>query len=144
MSFFFYLEDAQRALELLQQYRAKLQHRHQNQNGVREGLGEEDHQLNQSLDRVIDVFQSQLFSALLGEASRSPLPTHSDRPRHTSTLRWLQSVVSRLLVSFAALPAVTCCCWEGKSPCHMSATLRGDKLVPWARCLCATPTPSAL
>uniref|UniRef100_A0A674NTT5 Disks large homolog 1 n=1 Tax=Takifugu rubripes TaxID=31033 RepID=A0A674NTT5_TAKRU len=48
-------KDAQRALELLQQYRAKLRHRHQNQ----------DHQLNQSLDRVINVFQSQLFSALL-------------------------------------------------------------------------------
>uniref|UniRef100_A0A672J3T0 Discs large homolog 1-like protein n=1 Tax=Salarias fasciatus TaxID=181472 RepID=A0A672J3T0_SALFA len=40
--------DAQRALELLQQYR-------------------EDRQLQQSLDRVISVFQSQLFTALLGE-----------------------------------------------------------------------------
>lgn len=59
--------DAQRALELLQQYRAKLRHRHQNQGDVGEGLVEEDHQLNQSLDRVINVFQSQLFSALLGE-----------------------------------------------------------------------------
>uniref|UniRef100_A0A672J6V9 Disks large homolog 1 n=1 Tax=Salarias fasciatus TaxID=181472 RepID=A0A672J6V9_SALFA len=38
--------DAQRALELLQQYR-------------------EDRQLQQSLDRVISVFQSQLFTALL-------------------------------------------------------------------------------
>uniref|UniRef100_A0A674MIT0 Uncharacterized protein n=1 Tax=Takifugu rubripes TaxID=31033 RepID=A0A674MIT0_TAKRU len=60
-------KDAQRALELLQQYRAKLRHRHQNQGDVEEGLVEEDHQLNQSLDRVINVFQSQLFSALLGE-----------------------------------------------------------------------------
>eukprot|EP00066_Takifugu_rubripes_P024117 XP_011613383.1 PREDICTED: disks large homolog 1 isoform X1 [Takifugu rubripes] len=58
-------KDAQRALELLQQYRAKLRHRHQNQGDVEEGLVEEDHQLNQSLDRVINVFQSQLFSALL-------------------------------------------------------------------------------
>uniref|UniRef100_A0A673CHR5 Discs large homolog 1-like protein n=1 Tax=Sphaeramia orbicularis TaxID=375764 RepID=A0A673CHR5_9TELE len=39
---------AQRALELLQQYR-------------------EDRQLQQSLDRVISVFQSQLFNALLGK-----------------------------------------------------------------------------
>lgn len=30
-----------------------------------------------------------------------------------------------------------------RTHCHMSATLRGNKLVPWARCLCATPTPSA-
>lgn len=55
--------DAQRALELLQQYRAKLDQRQQ----VKQGLVEEDHQLNQSLDRVINVFQSQLFSALLGK-----------------------------------------------------------------------------
>uniref|UniRef100_A0A8C5HTY9 Discs large homolog 1-like protein n=1 Tax=Gouania willdenowi TaxID=441366 RepID=A0A8C5HTY9_GOUWI len=48
--------DAQRALQLLQQYRAKLEQRQQN----------EDHQLKQSLDRVINVFQSQLFTALLG------------------------------------------------------------------------------
>uniref|UniRef100_A0A8C2XNK6 Disks large homolog 1 n=1 Tax=Cyclopterus lumpus TaxID=8103 RepID=A0A8C2XNK6_CYCLU len=40
------IRNAQRALELLQQYR-------------------EDSQLQQSLDRVINVFQSQLFSALL-------------------------------------------------------------------------------
>uniref|UniRef100_A0A671YRM3 Disks large homolog 1 n=1 Tax=Sparus aurata TaxID=8175 RepID=A0A671YRM3_SPAAU len=44
--------DAQRALELLQQYRTKLDQRQQNQG-------------RQSLDRVINVFQSQLFSALL-------------------------------------------------------------------------------
>uniref|UniRef100_A0A8C5HVF1 Disks large homolog 1 n=1 Tax=Gouania willdenowi TaxID=441366 RepID=A0A8C5HVF1_GOUWI len=40
-----------RALQLLQQYRAKLEQRQQN--------------LKQSLDRVINVFQSQLFTALL-------------------------------------------------------------------------------
>uniref|UniRef100_A0A8C2XMV6 Uncharacterized protein n=1 Tax=Cyclopterus lumpus TaxID=8103 RepID=A0A8C2XMV6_CYCLU len=51
--------DAQRALELLQQYRAKLDQRQQNPNS----------QLQQSLDRVINVFQSQLFSALLGKES---------------------------------------------------------------------------
>uniref|UniRef100_A0A665WGR1 Disks large homolog 1 n=1 Tax=Echeneis naucrates TaxID=173247 RepID=A0A665WGR1_ECHNA len=45
--------DAQRALELLQQYRTK------------QGHAEEDQQLQQSLDRVINVFQSHLFSALL-------------------------------------------------------------------------------
>uniref|UniRef100_A0A672J7Q2 Discs large homolog 1-like protein n=1 Tax=Salarias fasciatus TaxID=181472 RepID=A0A672J7Q2_SALFA len=49
--------DAQRALELLQQYRAKLDQRQQNQNRTKQG----------SLDRVISVFQSQLFTALLGE-----------------------------------------------------------------------------
>ncbi|XP_034439278.1 disks large homolog 1-like isoform X2 [Hippoglossus hippoglossus] len=58
-------KDAQRALELLQQYRVKLGERQQDQNRTKEGPGEEDHQLQQSLDRVISVFQSQLFSALL-------------------------------------------------------------------------------
>lgn len=59
--------DAQRALELLQQYRAQLDQRQQNQSQIKQGLVEEDHQLHQSLDRVINVFQSQLFSALLGK-----------------------------------------------------------------------------
>ncbi|XP_060933467.1 disks large homolog 1-like isoform X2 [Limanda limanda] len=58
-------KDAQRALELLQQYRVKLGQRQQDQNQTKEAPGEEDHQLQQSLDRVISVFQSQLFSALL-------------------------------------------------------------------------------
>nr|XP_015826542.2 disks large homolog 1 isoform X1 [Nothobranchius furzeri] len=58
-------KDAQRALELLQQYRAKLDHIRQNQNQSQQGPVEEDLQLQQSLDRVINVFQSQLFSALL-------------------------------------------------------------------------------
>nr|XP_040040993.1 disks large homolog 1-like isoform X2 [Gasterosteus aculeatus aculeatus] len=64
-------KDAQRALELLQQYRAKLDQRqqdqdqNQNQSRSAEGHAEEDSQLQQSLDRVINVFQSQLFSALL-------------------------------------------------------------------------------
>uniref|UniRef100_A0A3Q3K4Q2 L27-1 domain-containing protein n=1 Tax=Monopterus albus TaxID=43700 RepID=A0A3Q3K4Q2_MONAL len=48
-------KDAQRALELLQQYRTK------------QGPVEEDRHLQQSLDRVINVFQSQLFCALLGK-----------------------------------------------------------------------------
>ncbi|XP_057698117.1 disks large homolog 1-like isoform X4 [Corythoichthys intestinalis] len=56
-------KDAQRALELLQQYRAKLDQRQQSQ--IKQGLVDEDHQLHQSLDRVINVFQSKLFSALL-------------------------------------------------------------------------------
>ncbi|XP_076010566.1 disks large homolog 4-like isoform X2 [Genypterus blacodes] len=59
-------KDAQRALELLQQYRVKLdQRQHQNQNPTKQGSEDNDHQLSQSLDRVIDVFQSQLFNALL-------------------------------------------------------------------------------
>lgn len=58
-------KDAQRALELLQQYRVKLNQREQNQSQSKRGSAEEDHQLKQSLDRVINVFQSKLFSALL-------------------------------------------------------------------------------
>ncbi|KAL7397031.1 hypothetical protein ABVT39_015479 [Epinephelus coioides] len=58
-------KDAQRALELLQQYRTKLDQRQQHQRGTKQGPVEEDSQLQQSLDRVINVFQSQLFSALL-------------------------------------------------------------------------------
>ncbi|XP_058494063.1 disks large homolog 1-like isoform X5 [Solea solea] len=58
-------KDAQRALELLQQYRTKLEQRRHNQTQTKQGHVEEDHQLQQSLDRVINVFQSQLFSALL-------------------------------------------------------------------------------
>ncbi|KAM9384557.1 disks large homolog 4-like isoform 2-T2 [Pholidichthys leucotaenia] len=58
-------KDAQRALELLQQYRAKLDQRQPTQNRTKQGPGDEDRQLQQSLDRVINVFQSQLFSALL-------------------------------------------------------------------------------
>ncbi|XP_061680288.1 disks large homolog 1-like isoform X7 [Syngnathoides biaculeatus] len=56
-------QDAQRALQLLQQYRTKLDQKQQSQ--IKQGPVEEDHQLQQSLDRVINVFQSQLFSALL-------------------------------------------------------------------------------
>ncbi|XP_078025104.1 discs large homolog 1-like protein isoform X1 [Epinephelus lanceolatus] len=58
-------KDAQRALELLQQYRTKLDQRQQHQRRTKQGPVEEDSQLQQSLDRVINVFQSQLFSALL-------------------------------------------------------------------------------
>ncbi|XP_028299421.1 disks large homolog 1-like isoform X4 [Gouania willdenowi] len=58
-------KDAQRALQLLQQYRAKLEQRQQNADRTKQGSVEEDHQLKQSLDRVINVFQSQLFTALL-------------------------------------------------------------------------------
>lgn len=67
LHFFIFFPDAQRALELLQQYRAKLDHRQQNQSRAKQGLVEQDQQLHQSLDRVINVFQSQLFNALLGE-----------------------------------------------------------------------------
>ncbi|XP_027146426.1 disks large homolog 1 isoform X2 [Larimichthys crocea] len=58
-------KDAQRALELLQQYRAKLDQRQQNQSRTKQGHVDDDQQLQQSLDRVINVFQSQLFNALL-------------------------------------------------------------------------------
>lgn len=48
--------DAQRALLLLEEYRAKLQR-------------VEDRQLRHSIQRVIDIFQSNLFQALIGMAS---------------------------------------------------------------------------
>uniref|UniRef100_A0A8D3BEH2 Disks large homolog 1 n=1 Tax=Scophthalmus maximus TaxID=52904 RepID=A0A8D3BEH2_SCOMX len=64
--------DAQRALELLQQYRTKLEQRQQSPSPspspsrTKQGpVVDEDRQLQQSLGRVISVFQSQLFSALL-------------------------------------------------------------------------------
>ncbi|XP_030016528.1 disks large homolog 1-like [Sphaeramia orbicularis] len=45
-------KDAQRALLLLEEYRAKLNHT-------------EDRQLRHSIQRVIDIFQSNLFQALI-------------------------------------------------------------------------------
>ncbi|TKS79284.1 Disks large -like protein 1 [Collichthys lucidus] len=51
------LSDAQRALLLLEEYRAKLQHA-------------EDRQLRHSIQRVIDIFQSNLFQALIGLQER--------------------------------------------------------------------------
>ncbi|TNN38029.1 Disks large 1 [Liparis tanakae] len=74
-------KDAQRALELLQQYRAKLDQRQQNPSRSAPGRVEEDSQLQQSLDRVISVFQSQLFSALLGKESVLRLVGHNTRRR---------------------------------------------------------------
>ncbi|XP_041647396.1 disks large homolog 1-like isoform X2 [Cheilinus undulatus] len=71
-------KDARRALELLQQYRAKLDQRQQNQGRTKQGFVEEDHQLKQSLDRVITVFQSQLFSALLDIQEYYELTIHAD------------------------------------------------------------------
>ncbi|XP_029285094.1 disks large homolog 1-like isoform X2 [Cottoperca gobio] len=71
-------KDAQRAVELLQQYRTKLDQRQQNQSGTKQGLVEEDSQLHQSLDRVINVFQSQLFSALLDIQEYYELTLHAD------------------------------------------------------------------
>lgn len=78
--------DAQRALELLQQYRAKLNQRQQSQNRTKQGSVEEDHQLQQSLDRVINVFQSQLFNALLG---KNLLVRPSTQPVSTITVLYL-------------------------------------------------------
>ncbi|CAL8256661.1 unnamed protein product [Merluccius merluccius] len=59
-------KDAQRAVELLQRYRAKLGQRARSQSADKVDCGEQDRQLQRSLDRVITVFQSQLFNALLG------------------------------------------------------------------------------
>ncbi|XDV26780.1 hypothetical protein PO909_030414 [Leuciscus waleckii] len=46
-------KDAQRALLLLEEYRSKLSNT-------------EDRQLRNSIQRVIDIFQSNLFQALIG------------------------------------------------------------------------------
>ncbi|XP_072245119.1 disks large homolog 4-like isoform X3 [Leuresthes tenuis] len=72
-------KDAQRALELLQQYRVKLDQRQQNQSRSKQGPVEEDRQLQQSLDRVINVFQSQLFNALLDIQEYYELTILADR-----------------------------------------------------------------
>ncbi|KAJ3599981.1 hypothetical protein NHX12_033933, partial [Muraenolepis orangiensis] len=56
-------KDAQRALELLQQYRSQLDQRAHGSDQT--DPGEQDLLLGQSLDRVISVFQSRLFNALL-------------------------------------------------------------------------------
>ncbi|XP_024908478.1 disks large homolog 1 isoform X2 [Cynoglossus semilaevis] len=71
-------KDAQRALELLQQYRTRLEQRRHGQHQTKQGEVEEDHQLQQSLDRVIDVFQSQLFNALLDIQEYYELTIHAD------------------------------------------------------------------
>lgn len=54
VSFCLTLSDTQRALKLLEEYRSKL-----NQT--------EDAQLQHAIDRVINVFQSSLFHALIGK-----------------------------------------------------------------------------
>uniref|UniRef100_UPI0037E8C725 disks large homolog 4-like isoform X1 n=1 Tax=Semicossyphus pulcher TaxID=241346 RepID=UPI0037E8C725 len=78
-------KDARRALELLQQYRAKLDQRQQNQSRSKQGFVEEDQQLRQSLDRVINVFQSQLFSALLDIQEYYELTIISDKSSASQT-----------------------------------------------------------
>uniref|UniRef100_A0A3B5KY56 L27-1 domain-containing protein n=1 Tax=Xiphophorus couchianus TaxID=32473 RepID=A0A3B5KY56_9TELE len=52
-------KDAQRALLLLEEYRNKLNHT-------------EDRQLRLSIQRVIDIFQSNLFQALIGKPGSDP------------------------------------------------------------------------
>ncbi|KAI4899128.1 hypothetical protein NFI96_012879, partial [Prochilodus magdalenae] len=52
--------DAQRALVLLEEYRTKLSNT-------------EDRQLRNSIQRVIDIFQSNLFQALIGTVSTGSL-----------------------------------------------------------------------
>lgn len=69
--------DAQRALQLLEQYRAKLNHT-------------EDRQLRHSIQRVIDIFQSNLFQALIGTVA-SLTTEHLTHGYHTS---WKQDVSS--------------------------------------------------
>uniref|UniRef100_A0A8C2F070 L27-1 domain-containing protein n=1 Tax=Cyprinus carpio TaxID=7962 RepID=A0A8C2F070_CYPCA len=55
-------KDAQRAMLLLEEYRTKLSNT-------------EDRQLRNSIQRVIDIFQSNLFQALIGITMRhSALP----------------------------------------------------------------------
>ncbi|XP_070764867.1 discs large homolog 1-like protein isoform X2 [Enoplosus armatus] len=94
-------KDAQRALELLQQYRAKLDQRQQNQSQTKQGVVEEDHQLQQSLDRVINVFQSQLFSALLDIQEYYELTILADSK---SSLTKILPADRNLLAELAAQP----------------------------------------
>ncbi|XP_061636462.1 disks large homolog 1-like isoform X5 [Phyllopteryx taeniolatus] len=99
-------KDAQRALELLQQYRAKLDQRHQSQ--IKQGPVEEDHQLQQSLDRVINVFQSQLFSALLDIQEYYELTILADSQSSTKLLADTVTPPSdSLLAEFMAAPEFT-------------------------------------
>uniref|UniRef100_A0A673CRF4 Disks large homolog 1 n=1 Tax=Sphaeramia orbicularis TaxID=375764 RepID=A0A673CRF4_9TELE len=77
---------AQRALELLQQYR-------------------EDRQLQQSLDRVISVFQSQLFNALLDIQEYYELTILSDT--HSSGDQTDDSGPTNLPAELPALPQVS-------------------------------------
>ncbi|XP_030227605.1 vegetative cell wall protein gp1-like [Gadus morhua] len=86
--------EAQRALELLQRYRSSLDQRTRSQGpditgpggpdgtgpGQPDGTGPAEHdlQLQQSLDRVITVFQSQLFNALLDIQEYYELTLQSD------------------------------------------------------------------
>ncbi|XP_061540697.1 disks large homolog 1-like isoform X5 [Phycodurus eques] len=99
-------KDAQRALELLQQYRAKLDQRHQSQ--IKQGPVEEDHQLQQSLDRVINVFQSQLFSALLDIQEYYELTILADSQSSTKLLADTVTPPSdSLLAEFMAAPEPT-------------------------------------
>ncbi|CAL8306170.1 unnamed protein product [Lota lota] len=85
-------KDARRALELLQQYRSALGERAQSSDGTGGGGGggdqdpdqdqdqDQDRQLQQSLDRVITIFQSQLFSALLDIQEYYELTLQADSP----------------------------------------------------------------
>uniref|UniRef100_A0A673CRE6 Disks large homolog 1 n=1 Tax=Sphaeramia orbicularis TaxID=375764 RepID=A0A673CRE6_9TELE len=88
-------KDAQRALELLQQYRIR----------TKEGPVEEDRQLQQSLDRVISVFQSQLFNALLDIQEYYELTILSDT--HSSGDQTDDSGPTNLPAELPALPQVS-------------------------------------
>ncbi|XP_077463262.1 discs large homolog 1-like protein isoform X3 [Stigmatopora argus] len=98
-------KDSQRALELLQQYRAKLDQRQQSQ--TKQGLVDEDHQLHQSLDRVINVFQSKLFSALLDIQEYYELTILADSSTGLIDDRVPPSSPDKLLAEFTALPEAT-------------------------------------
>ncbi|XP_077572339.1 disks large homolog 4-like isoform X5 [Stigmatopora nigra] len=98
-------KDAQRALELLQQYRAKLDQRQQSQ--TKQGLVDEDHQLHQSLDRVINVFQSKLFSALLDIQEYYELTILAESSTGPIVDRVPPSFPDKLLAEFTELPEAT-------------------------------------
>ncbi|XP_077389399.1 disks large homolog 4-like isoform X3 [Festucalex cinctus] len=100
-------KDAQRALELLQQYRAKLDQRQQSQ--IKQSPVEEDHQLKQSLDRVINVFQSQLFSALLDIQEYYELTILADSQSSTEFIADTVTPPSshNLVAEFTAVPEPT-------------------------------------
>lgn len=95
--------DAERALLLLEEYRAKLNHT-------------EDRQLRHSIQRVIDIFQSNLFQALIGTIAQGHRTTHTGFGRSLvkglSLFSALSTFVASAWISVVwKLVSLPCSCW---------------------------------
>ncbi|KAM6919168.1 discs large homolog 1-like protein [Xenentodon cancila] len=86
-------KDAQRALLLLEEYRAKLNHT-------------DDRQLRHSIQRVIDIFQSNLFQALI-DIQEFYEVTLLDSQRWTECSKGADPVVPVNLWDFSSFPSTT-------------------------------------